>query len=283
MFKLKAKTIMIFLQVILTINTKSSLSKSLQPISLFFVRYISLKNISYQQNFRFLSFLSGFLLLILLKPPAAGAVSVQLDGTRTVLSGADCGIATYRFGTSTTYNAQAVDLLVEVLSEDNDTTSSCITYSSNSVTVNMVDADTADNFAFMDLKITVVKKGTSTPVEVDRLAVSGFDLDTGSGTGSDDVYFQNPDGTFISPGSSVIPSTGSFFGGQYKTKLKGSASSCNDTPGGTIDVTCRGAAMFANGANGSNKVSSVTLRVQNDNASSNRIFQLSFDFSYIIS
>ncbi|MEY2858796.1 MAG: hypothetical protein RLZZ74_3109, partial [Cyanobacteriota bacterium] len=273
-----------FLQAILTINTKPSLSKSLQPISLFLIRYISLKNISSRQNLRFLTFLSTFLLLILFKPTAAGAVSVQLDGTRTILSGADCGIATYRFGTSTTYNGQAIDLLVEVLSEDNDTTSSCIIYTGNSITVDMVDADVADNFAFMDLKITVVKKGTVTPVEIDRLAVSGFDLDSTTGTGTDDVYFKNPDGTFISPGSNVTATTGSFFGGQYQTKLKGQASgNCNDSPatGGTIDVACRGAAMFVNGANGPNTVSSVTLRVQNDNASATRRFQLSFDFSYI--
>jgi uncharacterized repeat protein (TIGR01451 family) len=261
------------------LNKKSKFSKSLQHILLFFIRYISS-----QKNLRFLNFLSAFLLLILFRPTAARAVSVQLNANPTLISGVDCGIATYRFGTSTTYNGQAIDLLVEVLSEDNDTTSGCITYSSNSITVNMIDADLADNFAFMDLKITVVKKNTIIPIEIDRLAVSGFDLDKASTTGTDDVYFQNPDGTFISPGSAVTPSTGSFFGGQYptyQTKLKGSASSCDDSPGGTITVTCRGAAMFVNGVNGPNTVSSVTLRVQNDNASSGRLFQLSFDFSYI--
>jgi len=273
-----------FLQALLKIKIKPELNKSLQHTLLFFIRYIFLENISCRQNLRFLSFLSGFLLLILLKPPAAGAVSVQLSGTRTVLGGTDCGIATYRFGTNTTYEGQAVDLLVEVLGEDNDQTSNCIYFSGNSITVDVTDGDAADNFAFMDLKITVVKKGTATPVEIDRLAVSGFDLDSTTGTGTDDIYFKDPDGTFISPGSNVTATTGSFFGGQYQTKLKGQASgNCNDSPatGGTIDVACRGAAMFVNGANGPNTVSSVTLRVQNDNAPALRRFQLSFDFSYI--
>jgi uncharacterized repeat protein (TIGR01451 family) len=278
-----------FPQIPQKLNKKAKFSKSLQHILLFFIRYISLKNISSRQSLRFISILSGFLLLILFKPTAAGAVSVQLDGTRSVVSGTDCGVATYRFGSNTLYTGpgytnQAIDLLVEVLpGEDNDQASNCIIFAGNSITVDMVDADTADNFAFMDLKVTVVKKGTTTPVEVDRLAVSGFDLDSTTGTGTDDVYFQNPDGTYITAGSDVTASTGSFFG-QYQTKLKGKSNgNCNDSPaiGGTIDVKCRGAATFVNGANGPNTVSSVTLRVQNDNASGTRRFQLSFDFSYI--
>jgi hypothetical protein len=115
-----------FLQALLKIKIKPELNKSLQHTLLFFIRYIFKENISCRQNLRFLSFLSTFLLLILLKPPAAGAVSVQLSGTRTILNGTDCGIATYRFGTNTTYDGQAVDLLVEVLGEDNDQTSNCI-------------------------------------------------------------------------------------------------------------------------------------------------------------
>ena len=106
-------------------------------------------------------------------------------------------------------------------------------------------------------------------------------MDRGSGTDTDDIYFQNPDGTYISSNSNIVTSTGSFFGGQYQTKLKGSTSGCNDVPGGTIDITCRGAAIFVNGAGGPNTVSSVRLRVQNDNNSSLRVFQLAFELSYI--
>ncbi|MGL5835060.1 MAG: GEVED domain-containing protein, partial [Waterburya sp.] len=240
----------------------------------------------------FLGFLSAFLFLILFRPTAASAISVQLTGPPTLVSapGTQCGLATYRFATNTSYNGQAIDLLVEVLSENSDYTASCIILSNGAITLNMIDNNTdLGTDVFMDLKITVVQKNTNTPVEVDRLAVSAFDLDSAVSAitnlpvlGTDDVYFQNSDGTFIAPSSNVTPSIGSFFGGQYQTKLKGANYNCPDSPIGSGAVACRGAAIFVNGANGPNTVSSVTLRVQNDSASNNfRLFQLSFDFSYI--
>jgi len=53
-------------------------------------------------------------------PVSANALSITLDGTRTVLTGTDCDIATYRFGTTASWNGIPLDLHVEVNSEDND-------------------------------------------------------------------------------------------------------------------------------------------------------------------
>jgi uncharacterized repeat protein (TIGR01451 family) len=268
---------------------------------------IFLKNKCSRQNLRFLTFLSTFLLLILFKPSTAGAVSIVLNNTQpTIVSGTDCGIATYRFGTTSSFNGQALDLLVEVLSEDNDlvdppnaaSATKCISSVLNTITVDIRDRDAVDNLAFMDLKVTVVAQGTTTPVPVDRLSIAGFDLDINTAaapnsTGTDDVYFQTPDGTYISSGSNVTATTGTFFG-QYQTKLKGQTTGdCTDSPTATptaANVACRGAGIFVNGpGNVPNTVSSVRLRVQNDNAYGDpvtnaanlRRFQLSLEISEV--
>lgn len=48
------------------------------------------------------------------------ALSITLDGTRNILSGTDCDIATYAFGINETWLGQALDLRVEVLEQDNE-------------------------------------------------------------------------------------------------------------------------------------------------------------------
>ncbi|NWF57923.1 MAG: hypothetical protein HXY43_01015 [Fischerella sp.] len=243
-------------------------------------------------NWRHLSRASLLVPLLLLSPfftNNARAVSIQMNGTRTVLSGTDCGIATYRFSTNTTFNGKQLDLLVEVLSEDNEYQGGqCIDASSNVLSVRLRDNDAGDNVAYMELKITVVEKNTTTPVEVDRLTITGFDLDInpGGGTDTDDIYLKLPDGVYTSSNSEVQYSEGSFFSGQYQAKLKGTSTRNCDDGATTTDVSCRGGAIYINGSNGVNKVSSVTVRLQNDNAygqasgtSSHRLLQLSFEIS----
>jgi hypothetical protein len=243
-------------------------------------------------NWRHLSRASLLVPLLLLSPfftNNARAVSIQMNGTRTVLSGTDCGIATYRFGTNTTFNGKQLDLLVEVLSEDNEYQGGqCIDASSNVLSVRLRDNDAGDNVAYMELKITVVEKNTTTPVEVDRLTITGFDLDInpGGGTDTDDIYLKLPDGVYTSSNSEVQYSEGSFFSGQYQAKLKGTSTRNCDDGATTTDVSCRGGAIYINGSNGVNKVSSVTVRLQNDNAygqasdtTSHRLLQLSFEIS----
>ncbi|PMB23448.1 hypothetical protein CEN46_10285 [Fischerella thermalis CCMEE 5318] len=235
------------------------------------------------------SLLVPFLLLSPLLAPNARAVSIQMSGTRSVVSGTDCGIATYRFGTNTTFNGKQLDLLVEVLSEDNEYQGGqCIDASSNVLSVRLRDNDAGDNVGYMELKITVVEKNTTTPVEVDRLTITGFDLDInpGGGTDTDDIYLKLPDGVYTSSSSEVQYSEGSFFSGQYQAKLKGTSTRNCDDGATTTDVSCRGGAIYINGSNGVNKVASVTVRLQNDNAygqasdtSSHRLLQLSFEIS----
>ena len=221
----------------------------------------------------------------------AQAVSIQLDGTRTLLSGVDCGLATYRFGTTASYNGTPLDLIVDVLSEDNEfANGQCVGISSNLLSLRVNDEDAGDDVGSMDLRITVVARGTTTPVEVDRLTVTGFDLDIngGGGTSTDDVYLQTPDGTYLSRNTEVTYSEGSFFGGQYDVKLKGATfGNCDDGATAT-EEECRAGAIFVNGANGVNSVSSVRVRVQNDNAygqnnnpAAHRLFQLSFEVESI--
>lgn len=242
------------------------------------------------------SLLVPFLLLSPLLTPNARAVSIQMSGTRSVVSGTDCGIATYRFGTNSTFNGKQLDLLVEVLSEDNEYQGGqCIDASSNVLSARLRDNDASDDVAYMDLKITVVERNTTTPVEVDRLTITGFDLDTNgpttgaTSTSTDDIYLKSPDGVYVSSSSLVQYSESSFFSGQYQGKLKGrSDANCNDGPGASVDITCRGGAIYINGGNGVNKVSSVNVRLQNDNAygqqsgsetASHRLLQLSFEIS----
>jgi len=234
----------------------------------------------------FSSLLVPFFLFSPLLTPNARAVSIELDGTRSVTSGSDCGIATYRYGTNTTFEGKQLDLIVEVLDEDNEYPNTCVDVSSNKLSVRIRDKDQGDNVAYMDLKVTVVERNTTTPVEVDRLTMTGFDLDinSGGGTGSDDIYLKVPDGVAISTDSEVQYSEGSFFGGQYQAKLKGTIlRNCEDTSG-SAQASCRGAGIYINGINGVNKVSSITFRLQNDNAygqsnsfSSNRRFEISFE------
>ena len=124
----------------------------------------------------------------------AYAVSVGLSGTRTVISGSDCALATYRFGTNTTYSGQALDLLVEVIQEDNEQAGSfqCVGVDSGVLFVSLRDKDSGENIAYADLRLTLVAQGSTTPVTVDRMVVTGFDLDRSSDntqTDTDDMYF----------------------------------------------------------------------------------------------
>ena len=221
----------------------------------------------------------------------AQAVSIQLDGTRTLVSGTDCELATYRFGTTANYNGTDLDLLVEVIGEDNEyANGQCVGLSSNLLSLRVNDEDAGDDVGSMDLRITVVAQGTTTPVPVDRLTVTGFDLDinSGGGTSTDDVYLQSPDGAYLSRDTEVQYTEGSFFGGQYQVKLGGATfGNCDDTATTTAEE-CRAGAVFISGPGGINTVSSVNVRVQNDNAygqnnnpAAHRLFQLSFEVDSI--
>lgn len=237
------------------------------------------------------SLLAPALALSHLLTPESKAVSIPLDGTRTLVSGTDCGLATYRFGTTATYNGIDLDLLVEVTDEDNEyANGQCVGLTSNLLSLRVNDEDADDDVGSMDLTITVVAAGTTTPVAVDRLTVTGFDLDIngGGGTSTDDIYLKAPDGTYLSRNTQVRYTEGSFFGGEYQVRLGGATfGNCDDTATTTTEE-CRAGAVFITGPDGINAVSSVSVRVQNDNAygqnnnpAAHRLFQLSFEIDAI--
>lgn len=191
---------------------------------------------------------------------AAQAISLPLNGARTILSGSDCSTATYRFGTSATYDGQALDVLVEVLQEDNEQAGSfqCLGVEDGVLFATLRDKNFLDNIAYQDLQLTVVRQGTTTPVVVDRLIVTGFDLDASSNTGSDDLYFNTGEKTrsYVSVNTETTVSATST--GGYNTRIKGRDTDCTDGAA-TVEPECRASVVFS-------ETSSASLRVQNDNA-----------------
>lgn len=209
------------------------------------------------------------LLISLFFSQQAWGVSVPLSGTRSVTSGQDCGVASYRFGTNTTYEGQPLDLLVDVLSEDNEHSPgggrpSCVGVGNQVLEVYINDQDVADNAAHVDMRLTLVRAGTSTPVEVDRLIVTGFDLDSSSGTSTDDLYFNTGPATqsYVSENSQTSVLSGSYFGGNYNTRIQGRTSgNCTDDSN-SVDPECRASVVFVG-------TSTADIRIQNDNAYGN--------------
>lgn len=246
----------------------------------------------------------------------AQAVSIELDGTRTILSGTDCDLATYRYGTNTSFDGTPLDLIVEVTGEDNQhPTDDCVGIGVSGgrnlleVRINDEDGGVGDTAASMDLKITVVEENTLTPIEVDRMLITAFDLDINNSTNpnfdlqteTDDVYLRFPESSYRSRASQVSYAEGSFFGGLYQVQLGGSTLGNCDDNAAVIDETCRASSIYINGLNGFNTVSTINIRVQNDDAygnfnglltfadgstfdasASHRLFQLSFEISDLI-
>jgi uncharacterized repeat protein (TIGR01451 family) len=253
-----------------------------------FVQIITKKNIDSAIENKvaptLISLIFSFLYLFI--PTNAQAVDLVLNGTKTLLSGVECGVSKYRFGTTSSYNGKQLDLILDVLEEDNDYFGPCVQLTGNQVSFYLRDEDAGDNIAYMDLKFTVVEKGTLTPVEVDRILVTNFDLDRSDSlslSATDDVYYRNADGAYISNNSLVQYSEGAFYGGKYNVKMRGRTSgNCNDSTS-TTDVTCRAAAIWINGENGVNKISTIYARAQNDNAygtSANRNYLRLIQFSF---
>ena len=84
------------------------------------------------------------------------ALSLTLDGTRTVLSGTDCGTAptTYRFGTTASWQGTPLDIIVRVNAEDNDYVlgastggGRCVYASGGVLSINLRGKDAGDDVA----------------------------------------------------------------------------------------------------------------------------------------
>ncbi|WP_296823770.1 GEVED domain-containing protein, partial [Sulfurovum sp.] len=237
------------------------------------------------------------------------AVDIELDNTITKTNG-DGNLTTcltgdiYRLGTNASYNGQALDLLVEITAEDNEydqitQSGNCIDVDSGILETRLRDRDADDNLAYMDLKITVVEQGTTNPVDVDRIVFTGFDLDKNNATsgqyitGTDDIYMIAPSRAYIQAnGNSDVTYGEGSYGSGYDVKLKGKDDgNCNDSAT-SPDAACRGGGIAIVGPDGPNNISSVNLRVSNDNAygdtdhaSAYRLIDISFkeaDFEAIL-
>ena len=262
-------------------------------------------------------------LLFLLFLTFALAIDLPLDNTITKING-DQSLNTclqndiYRLGTTASYNGQALDLLVEITAEDNeyDTLTSpyggrpCIGVDGGILETALRDRDVQNGVnspnAYMDLRITVVQQGTLTPVEVDRITFSAFDLDTNGAssssnyyTATDDIYMMTPSRGYIqSGGASNVTYNEGVYGASYNIQLQGQTTgNCNDSASNP-DPSCRGGGIAVFGTNGPNRVTQVNIRVSNDSAyaqipsgdaadeSAYRLIQLSFkelDFEAILS
>lgn len=244
----------------------------------------------------------GLLLSQLFASPSAQAVSIELTGQPTLVRGAFCGDnAVYRVGTTTTFNGTPLDLLVTVTGQDNEynlgptNPNPCVNLASGLLSFRINDQD-GDIFAFVDLNIKVVAKGTETPVEVDRLLLTAFDLDINGNpgavpvapnvlsTGTDDIYLRFPESSYRSRGSLVTYQEGSFFGGLYQVRLGGrDTGNCNDGAA-VVEEECRASSIYVRGVNGVNQVTDFNIRLRNDNSygynnsiNAHRLLQLSFE------
>ncbi len=124
------------------------------------------------------------------------ATDLVFDGNVQLVSGSDCETgAKYRFGTSASVAGKPLDVLVELVDDDNDITSVTSTSGTTYKCLGLIRDDPADPELFtvigndgpdngdetepwsVDMRFTFVEKGTETPVAIDRLPVTVFDLD----------------------------------------------------------------------------------------------------------
>ncbi len=236
--------------------------------------------------------ISATLFACIIYSPWASAVDLVFDGNTSLISGTDCELgAKYRLGTTTVYNGKNLDLIVEITGDDND-------YSTNDVPgykclglliddpgdpelFTVIGNDGNDNGASdepwsTDLKLTIVEQGTETPVTVDRILLTAFDLDIKPGqTGTDNLFLTDNAVTYLDSSTKVrrdgISSNGPG-GVTYTTLLLGTnQEDCNpDT-----DISCRAGVAFTN-------ISEFSLRILNGKSdpSTPRLFQFSFEASY---
>ncbi len=242
------------------------------------------------------------------------AVNITLNNTISEIAG-DMDIDTclagdeYRLGTTASYNGQNIDLLVKITAEDNqyDETDlapgKCIAVG-NGILQTRIRNRGAGTSAYMDLEVRVVIQGTSTPLPVDRITFSAFDLDKNDEadpnstlfTLTDDFYLISPSRGYIEgAGASNVTYSEGVFGAGYDIKLQGQTSGNCQDDALSPDAACRAGGIAVYSDTGvANQVSSVKLRVQNDNAYGNtdttngyyrRLIQISFkelDFEQIL-
>ena len=212
--------------------------------------------------------------------PLSSAVDIGLTSL-SVESGADCEIATYRVSTNATYNGTALDLLIDVTSENNvlGGTTYCAQINGGLFEYQMDNGpSTTGTSVYAEFIATVVEAGTNNPVTVDRLLITFLDLDSSlnGNVGTDDVYLNlSPNSQpFLKKATNVTYTEGSYAangasslppGETYNVKYQGWGPSqdCSNQ-----QSSCYGGAVFEN-------TSRIYFRYQNDSVYRNRGFLLS--------
>jgi hypothetical protein len=155
------------------------------------------------------------------------AVDITLDNTIVKINGDGNSVTChnddiYRLGTLTFFKGQAFDILIKVLVEENEADQlknfqspfierPCIGVKNGLIESILRDTNDengnndANDKAYMDLELSIVKKGTLERMTVDKLQFSGFDLDRSANrSASDDIYISTPGRAYIDNNNSLI-------------------------------------------------------------------------------
>jgi uncharacterized repeat protein (TIGR01451 family) len=219
------------------------------------------------------------------------AVDITLDNTIVKINGDGNSVTChnddiYRLGTLTFFKGQAFDILIKVLVEENEADQlknfqspfierPCIGVKNGLIESILRDTNDengnndANDKAYMDLELSIVKKGTLERMTVDRLQFSGFDLDRSANrSASDDIYISTPGRAYVDNNNSLITVEEGDFGNGYDIKMQGNIDitkptiadngNCHDSVE-NAQLECRGSGII--------EASSVfRIRVSNDDA-----------------
>ncbi|CAA6801904.1 MAG: LruC domain-containing protein [uncultured Thiotrichaceae bacterium] len=174
--------------------------------------------------------LSYFLVL-----PQAHAISIVLDGN---FSAEDAGNnmcqkdSAYRFGTNAVYEEDQLDILVKILDQELMKTTGCIEYDSGTMAFRFDSGGSDPKDVFADIEVVVVKKGTTTPINVDNLIATFSDLDHWRTNNPDSVYLKDHVNVIRNTPESKVKYDAtkqltSSIGIEYNGLISGNQQSCN--------------------------------------------------------
>lgn len=196
-----------------------------------------------------LSTLGLILLGYVLSITPAHAISIVLDGADSLESGNTCQKkSVYRFGTLSSYDGKQLDLLINILDAKNLKSTGCISYSKSAMLFKFQSSSKEKFFA--DIEITVVEKGTTTPIAVDNLTATFFDLDHYKTNEPDSVYLKDHTNIILDESTLVSYDKDKIYksatGLTYEGYLRGTdKKECNDD-NPRESVVCQAAASWTN-------------------------------------
>lgn len=203
----------------------------------------------------------------------AHAVSIVLDGSDGLESGNACeDNAVYRFGTHASYEGKPLDLLIKVLNNKKLKSSGCILYSKSSILFKF--KSPGKDKVFADVEITIVEKGTTTPIAVDKLTATFLDLDRYLTNDPDSIYLKDHSNIMLDSDTLVSYEKDTSYktpsGLTYKGYLRGTQTKdCIDNQP-LEAITCQAVAVWAN------TPSKINIRLET-NSAYERWYFMTFD------